>query len=104
SANTSPGYLSSRSVGRFTLSNNTTEVVMAAPKLQTKNSAQKTRFVVVGATSTAIDFGLLFVFRYLLNLPIIPSNITSTGIAFCFSFFANKKYTFRSTGRSVLRE
>lgn len=28
----------------------------------------------------------------------------STGIAFVFSFFANKKYTFKTTGTNVARE
>lgn len=69
-----------------------------------KNNAQKGRFVIVGATSTAIDFGLLFVFRYLLHLPVIPANIGSTGIAFVFSFFANRKFTFRSTSQRIVRQ
>lgn len=72
------------------------------PKL--KNKAEKGRFLLVGATATTVDFGLLFAFRYLLNLPVIPANIGSTGIAFCFSFFANKKYTFRTNGSNVIRE
>lgn len=72
------------------------------PKL--KNKAEKARFLLVGASATTLDFCLLFVFRYLFNLPVIPANIGSTGIAFCFSFFANKKYTFRSNGSSVIRE
>lgn len=69
-----------------------------------KNNAQKGRFVLVGATSTAIDFGLLFVLRYWLNLPVIPANIGSTGIAFVFSFFANRKYTFRSDSKRIVRQ
>lgn len=69
-----------------------------------KNKAQSGRFVLVGATATAIDFGLLFVCRYVLNLPVAPANIISTGLAFVFSFFANKKYTFRSSGSNVIRE
>lgn len=69
-----------------------------------RNKAEKARYIVVGASATAIDFGLLFVLRYLLNIPIIPANIASTGIAFCFSFFANRKYTFRSTSRRIIRQ
>lgn len=66
------------------------------------NIGTKLRFGTVGAANTAIDFGLLFVFRSL-GLPIIPANILSTTAAFCFSFFANKKYTFKSRG-NVKRE
>lgn len=66
------------------------------------NLGTKLRFGTVGAANTAIDFGLLFVLRSL-GLPIIPANIISTTAAFCFSFFANKKYTFKSSG-NVKRE
>lgn len=66
------------------------------------NLGTKLRFGTVGAANTAIDFGLLFVLRSL-GLPIIPANIISTTAAFSFSFFANKKYTFKSNG-NVKRE
>lgn len=68
-----------------------------------KNSSQKIRFVLVGGINTAIDFGLLFLLRSL-GLPVITSNIISTTVAFCFSFFANKKYTFKSTDTNIIRE
>jgi putative flippase GtrA len=61
------------------------------------------RFGTVGAANTAIDFGLLFVLRSL-GLPVISANIISTTAAFCFSFFANKKYTFKTSGGNVKRE
>jgi putative flippase GtrA len=67
------------------------------------NIGTKLRFGTVGAANTAIDFGLLFILRSL-GLPVISANIISTTVAFCFSFFANKKYTFRSTGGNVKRE
>lgn len=68
-----------------------------------KNSSQKIRYILVGLINTAIDFSLLF-FLKSLGLPAIPSNVISTTCAFCFSFFANKKYTFKSTGGSLARE
>lgn len=68
-----------------------------------KNSSQKIRFVLVGGINTAIDFGLLFLLRSL-GLPVITSNIISTTVAFCFSFFANKKYTFKSADTNIIRE
>ena len=61
------------------------------------------RFGIVGAINTALDFGLLFLFTHL-GLPKIASNTLSTRLAFGFSFFANKKYTFRSSGGSIKHE
>lgn len=72
-------------------------------KAAIKNSTQKARFLVVGGANTAIDFGLLFLLQSL-GLPVTVSNIISTTTAFCFSFFANKKYTFKTTGTNVKRE
>ena len=69
----------------------------------TKTDSQKIRFMLVGGTNTVIDFGLLFLLRAL-GLPTIPANIISTASAFCFSFFANKKYTFKTTGTNIKRE
>ncbi|HZM64571.1 MAG TPA: GtrA family protein [Candidatus Saccharimonadales bacterium] len=68
-----------------------------------KNKQQKARFLAVGATNTIIDFGLLFILRSLC-LPAVNSNVISTSAAFCFSFFANKKYTFKTAGTNIKRE
>lgn len=64
--------------------------------------ASKLRFAVVGAVNTGIDFGLLFGLVGL-GLDKIPANLASTTIAFTFSFFANKSFTFRDTSRSTPR-
>ena len=61
------------------------------------------RFGIVGAINTALDFGLLLLFTHL-GLPKIASNTLSTRMAFIFSFFANKKYAFRSSSGNVKRE
>ena len=53
--------------------------------------------------NTVLDVGILFLLKSL-GLPAIAANIASTSAAFCFSFFANKKYTFKSTGGNVKRE
>lgn len=63
---------------------------------------QKSRFIAVGLANTSIDFGVLFVLRAL-GLPVLTSNVISTTLAFMFSFYANKRFTFRTTG-SALRE
>lgn len=68
------------------------------------NKAQKGRFLLVGAAATTIDFGILFLLRFGLQIAVVPANIGSTSLAFCFSFFANKKYTFKSDGQSLLRQ
>jgi len=66
------------------------------------NAATKIRFGLVGGANTAIDFGLFFTLHSL-GLPIAGANIISTTTAFCFSFVANKKYTFKSHG-NIKRE
>lgn len=68
-----------------------------------ENSHQVVRYAVVGFGNTAIDFGLLFLLKSL-GIPIELANICSTGVAFVFSFFANKKYTFKTTDTNVARE
>jgi putative flippase GtrA len=76
---------------------------MSLLNLLKNNAATKIRFGLVGGANTAIDFGLLFILRSL-GLPVISANIISTTAAFCFSFFDNKKYTFKSHGGNVKRE
>lgn len=71
----------------------------------TKKHATKLRFGIVGATNTLIDFGLLFIGFSLFGLSKISANIISTSVAFVFSFFANKKYTFKShDNQNIIRE
>ena len=68
-----------------------------------KNKAQKSRFLLVGVGNTTVDFSVLFLFKAL-GLSEIPANLISTSFAFCFSFFANKKYTFKTSEANVARE
>ena len=68
-----------------------------------KNSHQVTRFVAVGVVNTVLDFGILFGLKSV-GVPVEFANICSTGVAFVFSFFANKKYTFKTTDTNVIRE
>lgn len=60
-----------------------------------KKHEDKLRFLVVGGANTAIDFTILFSLVSI-GLPVIISNIISTSIALVFSFFANKKFTFKN--------
>ena len=73
------------------------------PIKKIKNNPQLLRFGIVGGANTALDFGLLFVFKAL-GIPVEIANVMSTGLAFVFSFFANKKYTFKTTDTNVVRE
>ena len=61
------------------------------------NSGKLLRFALVGGINTAIDIGLLFGLTTL-GLPKLAANTVSTGLAFIFSFFATKSYTFRAQG------
>ena len=60
------------------------------------------RFAIVGVANTVIDFLLLFILHSL-GLPTIISNIFSTSVAFVFSFFTNRSYTFNAADSTNVR-
>lgn len=72
--------------------------------MDTLKNSKPLKFALIGGTNTAIDFGLLFILSKALGVPVFAANIISTSVAFIFSFFMNKKYTFKSTGGNVRRE
>lgn len=53
------------------------------------------RFAAVGIANTAIDFALLFLLKAI-GLPVLVANTASTGVALCFSFLANRSFTFHA--------
>lgn len=61
------------------------------------------RFAIVGVANTLLDFGVLFTLTSL-GVNKLVANVISTTIAFIFSFFANKKFTFKSTSKGLVRE
>ena len=69
-----------------------------------KKHADKLRFLIVGSTNTALDFGILFSLTIFLNIPKEFANFISTFVTFLFSFFANKKYTFKSTSQNLKKQ
>lgn len=69
-----------------------------------KNHSDKIRFVIVGTANTTIDFALLFGLVNFLSIPIFFSNIISTSVALSFSFFANKKFTFKDNSQNAKRQ
>lgn len=68
-----------------------------------KKHAEKIRFAIVGGANTALDFILLFIF-VALGFDKIIANYFSTSIAFIFSFFVNKSFTFKSKTGNVARQ
>lgn len=69
-----------------------------------KKHADKLRFIIVGSINTVIDFSILFTLATIFNTPKELANFISTFIAFLFSFFANKKYTFKSTSKNLKKQ
>ena len=68
-----------------------------------RKHAEKIRFAIVGGANTALDFILLFVF-VAFGVDKILANYFSTGIAFIFSFFVNKSFTFKDKGGNVAKQ
>lgn len=68
-----------------------------------KEHSQKLRFALVGLVNTALDFGIYMALG-LTGLSAIAANYVSTTTALSFSFFANKKYTFRAKGGNIRKE
>lgn len=62
-----------------------------------KKHESKLRFAFIGGINTALDFGILFLLTAL-GLDKLVANFFSTSVAFVFSFFANRTFTFKSTG------
>jgi len=68
-----------------------------------KKHAEKLRFAVVGGLNTVIDFAILLTLTSI-GVPAAIANYPSSTVAVIFSFFANKKYTFKATGTNLRRE
>jgi putative flippase GtrA len=65
--------------------------------------SQKIRFAMVGAINTTIDFGLFFLVGLLSHSPIL-ANYISTTCGLSFSYFANKKFTFKAAKGNPRKE
>ena len=68
-----------------------------------KKHAEKLKFALVGGANTALDFLILFLLVGT-GLNAIASNYISTGVAFIFSFFVNKSFTFNNKSKKVLKQ
>lgn len=70
-----------------------------------KKHETKLRFAIVGGFNTLLDFGIFFLLGSVFNVNKQVANICSTSIAFVFSFFTNKRHTFKSSSREhIVRE
>ena len=72
-------------------------------KPDVKKAKKPLIFALIGVLNTVIDFGLLL-FLGSVGLNRVVANTVSTGTAFVFSFFMNRKYTFQSNGKNIIRE
>lgn len=61
------------------------------------------RFGVTGAISTGLDIGTYSLLTLVGIAPIV-SNFFSTAVGFCFSFFTNRAYTFKSSHQNMARQ
>lgn len=64
---------------------------------------RKIRFSLVSSVATAIDFSLLLLLTSF-GMTTITANYISSSISFVFSFFANKKFAFRTPDHHIKRE
>lgn len=61
------------------------------------------RYGIVGSLNTTLDFVLLLLFVSV-GFDKIVANYISTSIAFLFSFFTNRSFTFRSTSGNIRKQ
>lgn len=68
-----------------------------------KKHAEKLRFGAVGGANTFLDFGILFILVSF-GLDKLVANFISTSIAFLFSFFLNKSFTFKAKSGNAKKQ
>lgn len=68
-----------------------------------KKHAEKIRFGIVGIANTALDFIILFALTAF-GFDKIAANYVSTTVAFIFSFFINRSFTFKSKDKNIRRQ
>ena len=68
-----------------------------------RKNKQKIRFLISGVGATAVDF-ISYSIAIAAGLTNIPANFISTSLALCFSFFANKNFTFKQDEKTNARQ
>jgi putative flippase GtrA len=61
------------------------------------------RFILIGILNTIIDFGI-YTLLISAGMSSILANYPATTTAMVFSFFANKKYTFRDNSKAISKQ
>lgn len=69
-----------------------------------RKHATKLRFAIIGGINTILDFSVLFLLVNMSSMPYVIANIASVSVAFVFSFFANRKFTFKSNDGNIIRQ
>jgi putative flippase GtrA len=69
-----------------------------------KITPRKIRFSLVSIISTAIDFSILLTLTGIFHFPLIGANFISTSTSFIFSFFASKKFAFKTPDHHIKHE
>jgi putative flippase GtrA len=64
----------------------------------------KVRFGLIGVLNTGSDFVILNILAVLFGVPVIVANTISTGLCMLMSFFLNRRWTFRASGKNYGRE
>jgi putative flippase GtrA len=71
--------------------------------LEKKIKSKKVRFGLVGVINSVIDFSILFTLVQL-GVVAVVANFFSTFAAFCFSFIANRSFTFNAKDGSSFKQ
>ena len=64
-------------------------------------TGQGFRYLLVGGSSAAIDFGLFQVLYLVFGVSPVISNLVSVGVSTVFNFLVNRSFTFKSTSNPV---
>jgi len=62
---------------------------------------QFVRFAIVGIFNTAIDYAVYLVLTRILGVYFLIANFVAVVVAMTFSFFVNKKWTFKNTSANI---
>lgn len=72
--------------------------------LRARRAAQFARFALVGASNTALTWLIFFVLVGLAKAPPVGANAVAWTLTVCWSFFWNRRFTFRRSGSGASRE
>lgn len=62
------------------------------------------KFGVVGFTGMIVDYGFFYIFKEIVGLPVLVSNMISFTLAATFNYILNRIWTFRSQNKKIGKE